>query len=485
MYARVILFFAVLAMLAVQTFAGLCRTGFGTPGDKTETKSWEAIFARRQPDMPNNPKKATYGANWSKVVKKYPSIKKNAPKVIKSLEKSGFKMTKKFNFRMPYTRVCVPTKYGLKNGLKKGDMVVRVNPNGYKTDAKSKLFYKAFVRNNRAQVAGRTVSEKGIYKYRCRNASVFDLNARRRIAVTMKRSRDDLSLNRIQKLLRKIKYESDLRSKSAPRERPRTVRSKVVPLATNARVPAELQRVGEPGTHINGDRVVQIRCHCIGDHFDRNALLEKIFKRTQAPSVKTFSEVLVALHSQVDREDVQTVLYFDWGCVCICEDFRDTEVDDFLLDDVALPCVEDQYSPNEREDDHLKDENILLAVGFAMAQSLKLRKLESDLKGYVEDISFVPEKLAATGEIPVPAQDIMQFIGFLYRQMNHVNLVGPALDTPDDLPNEELIRSLYRDVYEYLEVQERLGIMHDRFEIVRDMLELFVALFQVFYEFFY
>jgi len=30
MYARVILFFAVLALLAVQTFAGLCRTGFGS-----------------------------------------------------------------------------------------------------------------------------------------------------------------------------------------------------------------------------------------------------------------------------------------------------------------------------------------------------------------------------------------------------------------------------------------------------------------------
>lgn len=350
--------------------------------------------------------------------------------------------------------------------------------------------------------------------------------------MTMKRSRDDLSLNRIQKLLRKIKYDAEFRSRSAPRERPRTVRSKVVPLATNARVPSDLRSVGDCGAHRKGDRVVQIRCHCIGDYFDRNALLEKIFKRTQAPSVKTFSEVLVALHSQVDREDVQTVLYFDWGCVCICEDFRDAEADDFLLDDVALPCVEDPYV--EREDDHLRvvfsdsprnviendtislqsdfygDENILLAVGFAMAQSLKLRKLESDLKTYVEDISFVPEKLAATGEIPVPSQDIMQFIGFLYRQMNHVNLVGPALDTPDDLPNDELIRSLYRDVYEYLEVQERLGIMHDRFEIVRDMLELcrsvgqhahaeflektiivlivacgVLALFQVFYEFFY
>lgn len=59
-------------------------------------------------------------------------------------------------FRVDSTSLCVQTKYGLKNGLKKGDMVVRVNPNGYKTDAKSKLFYKAFVRNNRAQVAGRT-----------------------------------------------------------------------------------------------------------------------------------------------------------------------------------------------------------------------------------------------------------------------------------------------------------------------------------------
>ena len=43
-------------------------------------------------------------------------------------------------------------------GLKKDDMVVRVNPNGYKTDAKSKLFYKAFIRGNKVYrgYAGRT-----------------------------------------------------------------------------------------------------------------------------------------------------------------------------------------------------------------------------------------------------------------------------------------------------------------------------------------
>ena len=79
------------------------------PGDG-DSKYWKAIFARRQPDMPNNPKKAKYGANWKKIVRKYPDIRKNAPKVIKALEQAGLKMTKKFSFRLPYVRVCIPVR---------------------------------------------------------------------------------------------------------------------------------------------------------------------------------------------------------------------------------------------------------------------------------------------------------------------------------------------------------------------------------------
>lgn len=80
------------------------------PGQKTETKSWEAIFARPQPDMENNPKKATYGADWQKTLKAYPWLKKTARSVIKDLEKRKFKMTNKFSFKMPFTRVCVPVR---------------------------------------------------------------------------------------------------------------------------------------------------------------------------------------------------------------------------------------------------------------------------------------------------------------------------------------------------------------------------------------
>jgi len=85
----------------------LCSAG---PGQNTETKSWEAIFARPQPDMKNNPKKATYGADWKKTLKAHPWLKKTARSVIKDLEKRKFKMTSKFNFRMPFTRVCLPVR---------------------------------------------------------------------------------------------------------------------------------------------------------------------------------------------------------------------------------------------------------------------------------------------------------------------------------------------------------------------------------------
>jgi hypothetical protein len=125
------------------------------PGDAKESSDWEAIFARPQPDMKNNPKKATYGSDWSKALKAYPELKKAAKQVFKLLPKNGFPL-KKANLRIPFTRVCVPSAKGLKNGLKKGMIVGRVNPEGYAKDATSKTFYKFFFDGKNKLVAGRT-----------------------------------------------------------------------------------------------------------------------------------------------------------------------------------------------------------------------------------------------------------------------------------------------------------------------------------------
>jgi hypothetical protein len=138
----------------------LCKTGFGTPGDSDYKKCWIAVFARPQPDQKNNPKKALYGANWKKALKANPelrTISKAAHSKIKSFWSKKLNL-KKLDLRVPFTRVCVPSEFGLRRcGLKKGMISARVNPNGYKTDAKSKVFIKMFFDNNNGKiVSGQT-----------------------------------------------------------------------------------------------------------------------------------------------------------------------------------------------------------------------------------------------------------------------------------------------------------------------------------------
>ena len=138
----------------------LCKTGFGTPGDSNYKKCWTTVFARAQPDQENNPKKAEYGADWKAALKAYPELKqisKSAHSKIKSYWGKKVNL-KKMNLRIPFTRVCVPSSYGLKScGLKSGMISARVNPNGYKTDAKSDLFIKMFYDSKSGKlVSGRT-----------------------------------------------------------------------------------------------------------------------------------------------------------------------------------------------------------------------------------------------------------------------------------------------------------------------------------------
>jgi hypothetical protein len=125
----------------------LCKTGFGTPGDSNYKKCWIAVFARPQPDQKNNPKKALYGADWKKALKANPELKKigaAAHSKVKSFWSKKLNL-KKLNLQVPFTRVCVPSEYGLKRcGLKEGMISARVNPYGYKTDATSKVFIKMF-----------------------------------------------------------------------------------------------------------------------------------------------------------------------------------------------------------------------------------------------------------------------------------------------------------------------------------------------------
>jgi len=206
----------------------------------------------------------------------------------------------------------------------------------------------------------------------------------------------------------------------------------------------------------------------------------------------TFSTSITRLGARAPLGDI---LFFDWGSVVFWG--LDTSAERHILREIAEPCLENPlhiayqerdriavtYSTSPRtviEDDalalHYKfvdNMEVKLAVSFALAQSTKLVVYEEELRRLVKRLSNLPGDLAELGEVPMSERDVMRTIGVLYKQMAAVNLLGAALDVPDAMGSAQSnIRSLYKSVYDYLEVADRLTLLNDRFGVVREMLEL-------------
>lgn len=123
---------------------------YADPGDWSED-NWIMLYANSQPDQLDNPQLALYGSDWEAVKRDYPLIAKRALRVKRSLARHKYKMEKgRWTRYQPYTRICVPSEYGLANaGLLPDDFIIRMNPTGPETDISADLFYKAFIRYGR------------------------------------------------------------------------------------------------------------------------------------------------------------------------------------------------------------------------------------------------------------------------------------------------------------------------------------------------
>lgn len=269
-----------------------------------------------------------------------------------------------------------------------------------------------------------------------------------------------------------------------------------------AMVPVPLPPIPEVPAHFQGPGLaLRVRCYCIGGTFDRTKLQETILRRSSASSVRAYPDVLCSTYNThrsgrgSDRDPQRDILFFDWGCVVFWD--LDTSAERHILREIAEPCLQDPlpvaryerdrltivYTASPRteiEDDalalhyrHAQDMEVKLSVSFALAQSTKLSVYEEEMRRMVKRLSHLPEGLAERGEVPISERDVMRTIGELYKHMAAVNLLGAALDVPDAIDSAPSnIRTLYKAIYEYLEVADRLHLLNDRFGVVRELLEL-------------
>jgi uncharacterized Rmd1/YagE family protein len=70
-------------------------------------------------------------------------------------------------------------------------------------------------------------------------------------------------------------------------------------------------------------------------------------------------------------------------------------------------------------------------------------------------------------------KDIAQLIGKVFIQKSNVNLLSTVLDTPEyfwSAPDN--LQALYKRVTEYLELEQRVHVLNNRFEVLTELLNI-------------
>ena len=256
------------------------------------------------------------------------------------------------------------------------------------------------------------------------------------------------------------------------------------------------------------DVSVEVRCHCIGYEIDRAEVQDVVLRRLPSSSLQAFPGNVVCsnlfstrssvLESQTMNTAAGDILMFCSAGAAVFWGLADDD-ERYVLREVAEPCVPDEsrlgadrrendcltvtykYSPraniyNDRIDIHVRhidDLEVKLAVSAALAQSTQLRVCEEDFRRLVKRIANVPTQLAEHGAVTLQEREILRIIGEIYQQKSTVNLVGAAMVMPESVEaSPKAIRTLYHKCHEYLDIEERLALLNDRFAVTSELMQL-------------
>lgn len=113
-----------------------------------------------------------------------------------------------------------------------------------------------------------------------------------------------------------------------------------------------------------------------------------------------------------------------------------------------------------------------LALAYALAQSVRLQSLEERIDTRIRRTRTIPETLAKTGNVDLSSKGVTQLMGELFVLRNQVNLHTDLLDTPDIFWEYADYEPLYMEFRAHLEVDRRIAILNQRFEVLQDLFDV-------------
>ncbi|KIH88295.1 hypothetical protein SPBR_06693 [Sporothrix brasiliensis 5110] len=121
----------------------------------------------------------------------------------------------------------------------------------------------------------------------------------------------------------------------------------------------------------------------------------------------------------------------------------------------------------------LRDKNnymTKLAISHALAQSVKTSLFEELIASTIDTCKDIPTQIALTGTIALNRTEINMQIGELFILRINIHLNGSVLDTPELFWVEPQLEPVYQAVRSYLEMDQRVGLLTQRLDVIADLL---------------
>ncbi|KAI1505414.1 hypothetical protein F5X99DRAFT_415881 [Biscogniauxia marginata] len=193
------------------------------------------------------------------------------------------------------------------------------------------------------------------------------------------------------------------------------------------------------------------------------------------------------------RFDIQVhtpeVFLFDYGVVVIwgmspaheqrfLKDIAKFEIEKLDPDDVETECFNFYYTHDYQPRIYndfitLRDKGnymTKLAISHALAQSVKTSLFEELIASTVDKCKDIPTQIALTGKIALSRAQINMQIGELFILRINIHLNGSVLDTPELFWVEPHLEPVYQAVRSYLEMDQRVGLLTERLDVIADLL---------------
>jgi uncharacterized Rmd1/YagE family protein len=111
-----------------------------------------------------------------------------------------------------------------------------------------------------------------------------------------------------------------------------------------------------------------------------------------------------------------------------------------------------------------------LAISHALSQSVKTSLFEDLVDNTIDDTKDIPAQIASSGKINLNKKQINMQIGELFILRISIHLQGSVLDAPELMWAEPQLEPIYQAVRSYLEMDQRVGLLTERLNVIGDLL---------------